>query len=72
MIPSEQIYLRFNTSDDITESVDISRIYGGIHYMSSNLITLDAGNIISLLINNKFIFCLRFSLYKIFIYFIYI
>ena len=61
-MPSEQIYLRFNTCDDMAKSAGISRIYGGIHYMSPNLISLDVDKIVSLLVNNKFIFCLRFEL----------
>jgi hypothetical protein len=36
----------------MSESAGITRIYRGIHYMSSNLISLDAGKIVSLLVNN--------------------
>lgn len=52
--PNEQIYLKFNTWEEMAESAGMSRIYGGIHYISSNLISLDVGKKVSLLINNKF------------------
>ena len=53
-ILSEQVYLKFNTWDEMAESAGMSRIYGGIHYISSNLISLDVGKKVSLLVNNKF------------------
>ena len=52
-IPNQQINLKFNTWKDMAESAGISRIYGGIHYRSSNLISLDIGTKVASLINKK-------------------
>lgn len=52
--PSTPIYLKFNTWDDLALSAGISRIYGGIHYMSSNEYGLLIGKKVSMIINDKF------------------
>ncbi len=53
-LPTEPVYLVFNTWDEMAESAGISRIFGGIHYMSSNIISLDIGRQIGKLIDDKF------------------
>jgi hypothetical protein len=52
-IPNQQINLKFNTWKDMAESAGMSRIYGGIHYTSSNSISLDIGAKVASLINKK-------------------
>lgn len=54
-MPSEPIYLKFNTWDEIALSAGISRIYGGIHYTSSNHYGLWVGNEVAKIISDKFI-----------------
>jgi hypothetical protein len=54
-MPSEPIYLKFNTWDEIALSAGISRIYGGIHYVSSNYYGLWIGNEVAKIISDKFI-----------------
>ncbi len=49
--PEKTIVLRFNTWDQMAESAGISRIYGGIHYPSSNKAGLLVGKLI-----NKYMF----------------
>lgn len=44
--PSEQITLKFSTWKSMAESAGISRIYGGIHYPSSNKLALKVGKCI--------------------------
>lgn len=52
--PIQEIILKFDTWEDMAQSAGISRIYGGIHYYSSNFISLDTGKKVALLINKKF------------------
>ena len=49
--PDKPITLKFNTWRDMAKSAGISRVYGGIHYMSSNKIALKAGRYIGKKIN---------------------
>jgi len=44
--PDKPIELKFNTWGDLSQSAGISRIYGGIHYPSSNTIALKIGTYI--------------------------
>jgi len=53
-MPSEQVYLKFNTWDELALSAGSSRIYGGIHYPSSNEYGLWVGNEVAKIINDKF------------------
>ena len=45
-VPSSQISLNFNSWEPMAQSAGISRIYGGIHYPSSNTIALKVGKMI--------------------------
>jgi hypothetical protein len=53
-VPVKPIYLEFDTWESMAESAGVSRIFGGIHYSSSNLISLDTGKKIAELISAKF------------------
>ena len=44
--PVKPIELKFKTWDDLAKSAGMSRIYGGIHYPSSNIIALEVGEYI--------------------------
>ncbi len=45
-VPKNEIILNYSTWNDMAESAGISRIYGGIHYPSSNTIALNVGKMI--------------------------
>lgn len=53
-VPLRTINLKFKTWQDLAESAGISRIYGGIHYQSSNTIASVFGKKVAKLINQKF------------------
>jgi len=44
--PLKPIILKFDTWTEMAESAGISRIYGGIHYPSSNKLALKTGKFI--------------------------
>ena len=46
-VPNEYVGLQFETWEDMAESAGVSRIYGGIHYPSSNKIGFQVGQMIS-------------------------
>ena len=52
-VPDEYVILNFKTWDDMAESAGISRIYGGIHYPSSNTIALETGKMIAIMLLGK-------------------
>ncbi len=52
-VPDEYIILNFKTWDELSESAGISRIYGGIHYPSSNTIALETGKMIANILLGK-------------------
>ncbi len=57
--PSEEVELNFDTWEEMAKSAGISRIYGGIHYPSSDIAGLEIGKMISkLLLNHRY---LKFS-----------
>lgn len=45
-VPNKQVQLNFDTWESMAESAGISRIYGGIHYPSSNIISLEVGRMV--------------------------
>jgi len=45
-VPHKEILLNFNTWEEMAESAGISRIYGGIHYPTSNIVSLEVGKMI--------------------------
>lgn len=53
-MPIEPVYLKFNTWEELALSAGISRIYGGIHYPSSNKYGLWVGKEVAKIINDKF------------------
>lgn len=53
-MPSEPLYFKFNTWEEIALSAGSSRIYGGIHYPSSNEYGLWVGNEVAKIIADKF------------------
>ncbi len=53
--PSKEVELNFDTWEEMAKSAGISRIYGGIHYPSSNIVGLEVGKMVSgSLLNHKF------------------
>ncbi len=51
--PKKPVILKFNTWSDMAKSAGISRIYGGIHYPTSNNIALKIGKCIGKKIISK-------------------
>ncbi len=45
-VPKNELVLNYNTWEEMAESAGISRIYGGIHYPSSNTVSLQVGKMI--------------------------
>lgn len=45
-VPNKEVHLIFDTWESMAESAGISRIYGGIHYPSSNTIALQVGKMV--------------------------
>jgi hypothetical protein len=53
-VPKKTINLKFKTWQELAESAAISRLYGGIHYPSSNIIGLEIGQKVAELIDQQF------------------
>ncbi len=53
-VPQREISLIFKTWDELAQSAGLSRIYGGIHHQSSNIIGLNIGKEIAKLIFDLF------------------
>ena len=52
-VPHEYVLLNFKTWDELSESAGVSRIYGGIHYPSSNTIAFETGKMIAAILLDK-------------------